>query len=152
MKKAVFTLAFMAVSGTAMYAQSTGSSTIVAQQPATENAGKFNFKEETWNFGEVTEGPDISHDFEFTNTGKTPIFIRNASAGCGCTVADWPHEPILPGATSKIKVTFHTKGRPGVATKVVSIDSDAQQQAMHLTITANVKAQPAEPQKTAVVK
>lgn len=142
----------MAVSGTAMYAQSTSNSTIVAQQPATENAGKFNFREETWNFGEVTEGPDISHDFEFTNTGKTPIFIRNASAGCGCTVADWPHEPILPGATSKIKVTFHTKGRPGVATKVVSIDSDAQQQAMHLTISANVKAQPAEPQKTAAVK
>lgn len=138
MKKTVITLAIMAVSGTAMHAQTaaTKASEVVLQQPS--DAGKFTFKEETWNFGEVPEGPDITHDFEFSNTGKSPIFIRNASAGCGCTVAEWPHEPILPGASAKIRVTFHTQGRPGAASKIVTIDSDAQQQSMRLSIAANV--------------
>lgn len=152
MKNAVFTLALMAVSGSAMFAQSTGSSNVATQQSSTQNQGKFTFKEETWNFGDVADGPDVTHDFEFTNTGKSPIFIRNASAGCGCTVAEWPHEPILPGASSKIRVTFHTKNRPGTATKVVNIDSDAEQQTMRLTISANVKTAPAEQQQTATIK
>lgn len=152
MKKTVITLAFLAVSGTAMYAQTANSNSAPTQQPANDNAGKFSFKEESWNFGEVTEGPDITHEFEFSNVGKSPIFIRNASAGCGCTVADWPHEPVAPGATAKVKVTFHTKGRPGLASKVVTIDSDAQQQSMRLTFTASVKPVTADAQPTAIAK
>jgi hypothetical protein len=139
MKKTVIALAMMAMSATALRAQ-TSSTEVKTSATATISAGKFDFKEDSFDFGEVAEGPDVSHNFEFTNTGKKPIFIRNASAGCGCTVAEWPHEPVLPGAKASIKVTFHSKGRPGAVSKVVSIASDAEQQNMSLRITGNVKS------------
>lgn len=108
------------------------------------NAGKFKFKEETHDFGEVPEGPLAEVDFEFKNVGKKPIIIKEAHGSCGCTVPTWPHEPILPKQSGKIHVAYTTKGRPGMISKDVTINSDAQQNPMRLHIAGNVKAAPAE--------
>lgn len=147
MKKTILALAILAVSGAALHAQTTTTQPTATQQ-TTLDGGSFKFKEEAFDFGEVTEGPDLTHEFEFMNDGQKPIFIRNVTAGCGCTVADWPHEPILPGMASKIKVTFHSMGRPGAMGKVVSIISDAQQQNMTLKISGSIKPKPVTQEAT----
>ncbi|GAA4461217.1 hypothetical protein GCM10023093_05500 [Nemorincola caseinilytica] len=150
MKRTAIALAILAISSTALHAQTTTAQPATQQAPA--DAGSFRFTEESFDFGEVTEGPDLTHEFAFSNDGKKPIFIRNVTAGCGCTVAEWPHEPVLPGTQAKIKVTFHSAGRPGAMSKVVSIISDAQQQSMALRISGNVKPKPAGDQPTATTQ
>ncbi len=103
------------------------------------NAGIFKFKEETHDYGTVVEGPKAECDFEFKNTGKSPITISNAAGSCGCTVPQWPREPIMPGKKGVIHVAYNTQGRTGKISKSVTITSDAQQKSMTLFITGEVK-------------
>ncbi len=91
----------------------------------------FKFKETSFNFGTANEGEEITHEFEFTNEGKSDLLISNAIASCGCTIPEWPKEPIPPGKGGKIKATFNTTGKSGQQHKVI-------------TITANVKSKNAE--------
>ncbi|MBC7554064.1 MAG: DUF1573 domain-containing protein [Taibaiella sp.] len=106
--------------------------------PLDKNAGIFKFKEETHDYGTVPEGPVAECDFEFKNVGKKPITIANAKGSCGCTVPQWPHEPILPGKSSMIHVTYNTTGRVGKINKTITLTSDAQQQTMTLFIAGEV--------------
>lgn len=77
----------------------------------TVNVAKMAFTEETFNFGEVQEGDVVKHTYQFTNTGKVPLVISNASSTCGCTVPTWPKEPIEPGAEGVISVEFNTTNK-----------------------------------------
>jgi hypothetical protein len=154
MKKVFITLFCLSLSAGAMFAQSSqnpanGHAAIAPAPPAAPtvdpNAGKFKFKEEIHTFKDVPEGPLAEYDFEFTNTGNSPIVITDAHGSCGCTVPSWPHEPVLPHQTSKIHVTYNTNGRPGMIDKSVTINSDAQQKPMMLYIKGNVVPKPKEP-------
>ncbi len=84
------------------------------------------FVEETHDFGNIKEGPLATVDFNFTNTGKEPLLIRNCSASCGCTTPNWSKEPILPGQKGKITVTYNTQGRDGSFNKTIYIASNAK--------------------------
>jgi hypothetical protein len=162
MKKVIFTLACLSifvaanaqdkakaaitpVSASAQAASSAPATNPNAPAPVNANPGKFKFKEETHDFGEVPEGPTAECDFEFKNVGKSPIVISNAAGSCGCTVPKWPQEPIMPGKTAKIHVTYNTTGRPGPISKTVTITSNAETPSMVLRIAGNVKAKPVEP-------
>ncbi|MBS1774844.1 MAG: DUF1573 domain-containing protein [Bacteroidetes bacterium] len=91
----------------------------IAQTPQTvatpnPNGPKFKFEGgDVHDFGEVAEGPSAEYTFKFKNVGKEPLIIQNANASCGCTTPEWPKEPILPGKTGTIKVSFNTTGRGG---------------------------------------
>jgi hypothetical protein len=89
------------------------------------NAPTVDFKEESYNFGDVGEGPQITHEFKFTNNGKEPLILANVKASCGCTTPSWPKDPILPGKEATILVTYNTQGRPGAFTKSITITSNA---------------------------
>jgi len=79
---------------------------------------------ETHDFGNIPSGPDVYHNFTFTNTGDEPLIIQDCNPSCSCTTPEWPHQPILPGKTAAIKVGFHTN-HPGPFTKQVSILSNS---------------------------
>lgn len=82
------------------------------------------FEQSEYNFGKAKAGGTIEHDYTFTNTGKEPLIISNAKGSCGCTVPDWPKDPIAPGGTGKIKVAFDSKGKSGPQTKTVTISAN----------------------------
>ena len=90
----------------------------------TVNVAKIEFAEEEFDFGSIKEGEVVKHTYAFTNTGKAPLLISNARSTCGCTVPEWPQEPIAPGESGKIEVQFNSKGKK-------------QQQNKYVTITAN---------------
>ena len=69
------------------------------------------FEETEYDFGMVMEGEKVVHDYKFTNTGEEPLIISNAKGSCGCTVPDWPREPIAPGESGVIKVQFDSKNK-----------------------------------------
>jgi hypothetical protein len=84
------------------------------------------FAEKEFNFGTLRESDGIvTHDFEFTNQGKIPLIVNEVKASCGCTITEWPHEPILPGKTSTIKVSFDPKKQSGSFNKTVQVTSNA---------------------------
>lgn len=70
------------------------------------------FEKESHNFGEVTEGEVVEYSFKFTNTGNRDLLITKAEASCGCTVPEWPKEPLKPGQSGYMKVKFDSNGRP----------------------------------------
>lgn len=74
----------------------------------------INFKEELHDFGSVDPETENEYSFEFKNTGTEPLSISNARGSCGCTVPNWPKEPIMPGETGTIDVVFRpSKGQAG---------------------------------------
>lgn len=90
-----------------------------------ESGAKFVFKDgDTHDFGNIPSGPDVSHSFSFTNAGNEPLIIQDCNPSCNCTTPTWPKQPILPGKTGAIKVSFHTN-HPGPFTKQVSILSNS---------------------------
>ena len=96
------------------------------------------FAEEFHDFGEVKEGEVVEHTFTFTNEGEGPLIISNAQGSCGCTVPDWPRQPIAPGQKGQIKVSFNSKGRAGRQDKRVTLTTNAVPQSKVLNITSNV--------------
>jgi hypothetical protein len=120
MKKVLFALALAAMAPVAVQAQAP------QQKAVDKNAPRFQFVGgETHDFGTLKEGPSAEYVFKFKNTGRQPLIITNASASCGCTVPEFPKEPILPGKQGQIKVTYNTSGKAGPFDKTVFIQSNA---------------------------
>lgn len=131
-----------------------GLSGLKAQEPTetkapNPNAADFKFEEETHDYGTISHGADGTYFFKFKNVGKEPLIISNARGSCGCTVPEWPKEPIKPGGEGKIKVTYDTK-RAGNFQKTVTITSNAKDASKVLTIKGNVM--PAVVEETSPVK
>jgi len=108
--------------------------------PAQNPDLSIKFNQEEHNFGNVPEGPSVSYDFEFKNIGKVPIIFSDVHGSCGCTVPTWPKEPILPGKSSKITVTYSTQGRVGQINKTVTVTSNVGTKI--LKISGNVEKAP----------
>ena len=96
------------------------------------------FESTEYDFGSVNEGDVVDYTFRFTNTGKGPLIINKATATCGCTVPQWPKEPILPGAKGVIQVKFNSKNRKNLQTKYVNINANTKPEITRLKITGNV--------------
>ena len=122
-----------------------GLKTAVAQQttPSNPNAPEIVFEKELHDFGQIDQGGNGTYEFKFKNTGKEPLIISDAKGSCGCTVPSWPKEPIKPGSSSTIKVTYDTK-RVGTFSKSVTITSNAKSSVKTLSIKGDVKATASE--------
>lgn len=115
MKKAIFTLmlAFVAT---------LGFNKAVAQE--VQSGAKIEFAKDTHDYGNLKNGANGTCTFIFTNTGTEPLVITTAKGSCGCTVPEWPKEPIAPGAKGTITVKYDTK-KVGAINKSVTITSNA---------------------------
>jgi hypothetical protein len=79
------------------------------------------FPETEFKFGTINEGDKVQHIFKFKNTGNKPLIIANAVGSCGCTVPEYPKDPIAPGAEGEVKVTFNSTGKKGEQHKSVTM-------------------------------
>ncbi len=83
--------------------------------------------------------PIVSATYTFTNIGDAPLVIHQAVASCGCTVPEYTKEPILPGQSGAIKVTYNGTGKyPGHFKKSITIRSNAKTEMMRLYIEGNM--------------
>jgi hypothetical protein len=96
------------------------------------------FEEETHDFGKMMEGEKLQYAFKFKNVGTGDLVIRSANGSCGCTVPEWPHEPIPPGGTGIINITFDSSGKHGMQHKTVTIISNTVPNTKVLNITGEV--------------
>ncbi|HNW98942.1 MAG TPA: DUF1573 domain-containing protein [Bacteroidales bacterium] len=101
-----------------------------------ENASgaEIKFDNIVHDYGTVQKGADGKCEFVFKNTGTEPLILSNVTTSCGCTVPSWPKEPILPGKTGAIKVTYTKMNTPGTISKQITVNSNASNGTIVLSI------------------
>ncbi|MBQ8486057.1 MAG: DUF1573 domain-containing protein [Prevotella sp.] len=97
---------------------------------------EIKFEKLTHDFGSFSEAsPVVTCTFNFTNTGDKPLVINQAVASCGCTVPDYPKDPIQPGKKGSIKVTYNGTGKfPGHFKKSITIRTNGKVEMTRLYI------------------
>jgi hypothetical protein len=85
---------------------------------------KMKFEKTEHDFGTINEGDVVETVFNFTNNGKSELIITKAKASCGCTVPEWPKEPIMPGESGEIKVKFNSKRKPNLQQKQITLETN----------------------------
>ncbi|HSD15024.1 MAG TPA: DUF1573 domain-containing protein [Flavobacterium sp.] len=120
-----------------------------AEKVTAENAAKgklpvVKFDKTEHNFGSIKEGDVAETVFKITNEGEADLIIINAQGSCGCTVPEWPKEPIKPGASADMKVTFNSKGKPGQQQKSVTLTTNTKEGSEKVTIKAQVMPKPGQ--------
>lgn len=88
-------------------------------------------------YGTIEQGSDPFREFKFKNTGKAPLIITSAQGSCGCTVPEFPKEPIMPGESNVIKVRYDTS-RVGKFTKTVTLSTNEGEEKKVLRISGDV--------------
>jgi hypothetical protein len=105
------------------------------------NAPEISFDNTVHDYGTMVQGADGACEFKFKNTGKEPLILSKPISSCGCTVPTWPQEPILPGKSDVIKVTYNTNNI-GPINKTVTVYSNAKTNRVVLSIKGQVVAKP----------
>ncbi len=106
-----------------------------------ENPAIFEFEQEVYDFGTITQGEKVQYVFKFKNAGKSNLLIQSVEGSCGCTVAkDWPKEPIKPGETGVIPVTFNSEYKKGKQNKKVTIVANTRPARTVLKVVGTVVA------------
>ncbi len=110
-------------------------------QAAIDNRPKttVNFANYEHDFGNINQDSENKYVFSFTNTGKEPLLIENAQGSCGCTVPNYPKEPIAPGATGQIEVVYKPGKQENQQNKTVTVTANTEPKQTTLRIKANVQ-------------
>jgi hypothetical protein len=103
-----------------------------------DNVPAYEFEFQEHDFGTITQGEKVSFAFRFKNSGKGDLIIRSANGSCGCTVPEWPKDPVKPGEGGVINVTFNSEGKEGLQNKTVTLIGNTIPNTYVLTIKANV--------------
>ncbi|MCK6607721.1 MAG: DUF1573 domain-containing protein [Flavobacterium sp.] len=99
---------------------------------------KVEFDKEIHDFGTIKEGDRVETEFIVKNVGDSDLLIHEAKGSCGCTVPEPPREPIKPGDSAPIKVSFDSKGKPGSQEKTVTLTTNTANGHETFKIKANV--------------
>ena len=90
-------------------------------------------------FGRLSKGEMVSYSFKFTNTGNANLLVKECTATCGCTVADFPKNEIKPGEEGFITVSFNSANKHGQQIQTVTVGTNAQPSRYILKIIAQVE-------------
>jgi uncharacterized protein (DUF58 family) len=129
--KKIFTIALMLFAGVMAFAQ--------------EKQAEIKFEVTSHDFSNVSEGVQATYEFVFKNVGNVPLVLSSVNPSCGCTIPEWPKDPIGPGQSEKIKAIYNSSGRPGTFSKSITVNSNAKTATVILTIKGNVIPKATEP-------
>ncbi|RZJ69470.1 DUF1573 domain-containing protein [Flavobacterium sp.] len=119
-----------------------GGPDVPATKPAPPADGKYPviaFEKSEHDFGLINPGDKVTYNFKFKNTGEGDLLISNAKGSCGCTVPEYPKEPVKPGQEAEIKVSFNSTGKHGKQTKSVTLETNTEKGMERLQIHASIK-------------
>jgi hypothetical protein len=114
-----------------------GLSGSVYAQDAAKPASSIAWTTTTIDFGKIEQGKPVSAEFEFKNPTMVPLIINSVRPTCGCTIADYPKEPIQPGKSGKIAVTYNAAAS-GFFQKSIVVTSNATEGNTSLIIKGEV--------------
>lgn len=96
------------------------------------------FEEDVFDFGNITQGEKVSHDFKFENTGESNLVISSAYADCGCTVAEVPKQPVAAGESNVIRITFDSSNKTGIINKSITVVTNCMPNKQVVKIKASI--------------
>lgn len=88
-------------------------------------------------FGKIPDGKNVSFRFKFINTGKAPLILSQPESSCDCTIPVVSKQPVLPGKSSEILVTFKPEDT-GPFFRTITVKSNAANGKITLTIQGSV--------------
>lgn len=134
MTKQLFTLLFV------LFTMLCGSG-VAADQPG---GARLQLTESSHNFGDVMRrGGDLVYDFQFTNTGTSPLVLTRVVTSCSCLKAQFQRRPIAAGEQGTIRIVYEPqKSEPGVFNKVIQIYSNSIEGREVITVQGNALDEP----------
>lgn len=99
---------------------------------------KMQFKKTIHDFGDMIQGERVMYGFKFTNTGGSDLVITRVSTSCGCTVGEYPTEPVAPGEEGVVEVTFDSHKRKGFQNKSITVLANTEPNSVMLRIKTKV--------------
>lgn len=100
---------------------------------------RMEFGVRSHDFGDIErKGGDVRHDFEFRNTGGSPLVIVRVVTSCSCVKASYPKRPVDAGQSGVIRITYEPhKAEPGVFNRVVQVYTNAEEPRTLITLKGN---------------
>src|SRR3569833_33832 len=134
MKKLFLSLMAASMLMVACHSNQSGATASNGTTATASDAPIMKFATEHHDFGKIIAGDKVTKKFKFTNSGKSPLIITDAVASCGCTTPTWPKQPIKPGESGSIKVSFNSSGKMGLQDKQITITANTKpaQNLVHL--------------------
>lgn len=103
-----------------------------------QGVAAISFEKAEHDFGTVIEGEKVTYAFRFTNKGTTDLQLTSVGTSCGCTASEYSTDPIKPGETGKIQITFDSSHRLGMQHKKITIRSNSKPEFNTLNVYAQV--------------
>ncbi|MCX6273244.1 MAG: DUF1573 domain-containing protein [Bacteroidetes bacterium] len=97
------------------------------------------FETDEHDFGKLIQGEVVSYSFKFKNTGGSDLVISSVSSTCGCTVTDYPKDPVKSGKDGLVQVTFKSEGKRSFQHKTVTVMANTQPNTKVLRIKCEVR-------------
>ncbi len=111
-----------------------------------KGASQLTFSRTKHNFGNLDQGEKVDVNFDFVNTGKSPLLISNVEATCGCTTPSFPFIPIAPGEKGTIGVTYNSTGKLGPQRPMLTVYTNDAKKVHKLYLEGMVMAELAKEQ------
>lgn len=87
---------------------------------------EFFVKSAIHKFPDTKEGDPLEHTFKVANNGKKPLIISAYQVECSCTKVFLPKEPVMPGATASVRITFDTEGKPYYQDRIIYLETNTK--------------------------
>jgi hypothetical protein len=100
---------------------------------------EMTFATKDHDFGTIEADSKVNYSFTFKNTGQADLIISRAVGSCGCTIPEYPKDPIKAGESGKIDVSFNSANKHGNQQKSVTIYTNSKAGVESLYITASIK-------------
>ncbi len=126
-------LLILAFSGITAQNAPTGVAVASEKQAIVRSNAVAKFDKMVFDFGELTQGVPQTASFTLTNEGTEPLVISSAKASCGCTNLSYAKDPILPGKSISISVTYNAASA-GNFTKTITVNTNASDKPVVLSI------------------
>ncbi len=87
-----------------------------------QSVSPVRFDDTAWNFGRISEdGGKVKNTYTFTNVSPAPVVVDEVVTTCGCAVASFSREPVMPGRKGSITVTFDPRGLTSSVNKTIKV-------------------------------
>ncbi len=90
------------------------------------DGAQIQFENETYDFGKIIQGDIVRYQFKFKNTGNKDLIISDVKGSCGCTITQFPKNPIKPNQEATIDVSFNSAAKMGPQNKNLTVYTNAE--------------------------
>jgi hypothetical protein len=105
--------------------------------PKVTTGAEIEFNKISFDYGTLEIGDVKTGVFTYTNVGNKPLVLFDVVVSCDCTEVEWQKEPVMPGKTATLKAVYTAK-TPGLISKQITIQSNAQTDRVKLQLKGNV--------------